>query len=103
MNQILMEKQRIEDEMVKMKTDVRGYMESMQQQMMNQQQQQMQPNYPHYGEQIANYMQQPLPQDQVQSIAMVSNVFYNMLNMIGEQDKDKKIIGLSENLKKMVQ
>ena len=34
---------------------------------------------------------------------MVSNVFYNMLNMIGENDQDKKIIGLSENLKKMIQ
>jgi hypothetical protein len=33
---------------------------------------------------------------------MISNVFYNMLNMIGETEKDKKIIGLSENLKKMV-
>ena len=34
---------------------------------------------------------------------MIGNVFYNMLNMIGETEKDKKIIGLSENLKKMVQ
>ena len=34
---------------------------------------------------------------------MISNVFYNMLNMIGETEKDSKIIGLSDNLKKMVQ
>ena len=34
---------------------------------------------------------------------MIGNVFYNMLNMIGETEKDKRIIGLSDNLKKMVQ
>ena len=34
---------------------------------------------------------------------MIGNVFYNMLNLIGEQDRDKRIIGLSDNLKKMVQ
>lgn len=34
---------------------------------------------------------------------MIGNVFYNMLNMIGESEKDKRIIGLSDNLKKMVQ
>ena len=34
---------------------------------------------------------------------MIGNVFYNMLNMIGETEKDKRIIGLSEQVKKMVQ
>lgn len=33
---------------------------------------------------------------------MIGNVFYNMLNMIGETERDKRIIGLSDNLKKMV-
>ncbi len=34
---------------------------------------------------------------------MIGNVFYNMLNMIGESEKDKRIIGLKENLKEMMQ
>lgn len=34
---------------------------------------------------------------------MIGNVFYNMLNLIGENEKDKRIIGLSSNLKKMIQ
>ncbi len=44
-----------------------------------------------------------MEQNTQQQIAMIGNVFYNMLNMIGDQEKDKRIIGLSDNLKKMVQ
>lgn len=33
---------------------------------------------------------------------MIGNVFYNMLNIIGENERDKRIIGLSDNLKKMI-
>lgn len=33
---------------------------------------------------------------------MIGNVFYNMLNLIGENERDKRIIGLGENLKKMI-
>jgi len=33
---------------------------------------------------------------------MIGNVFYNMLNMVADTEKDKKIIGLSDKLKKMI-
>ena len=47
-------------------------------------------------------MSQPIQGDPAQQIAMIGNVFYNMLNMIGDSEKDKRIIGLSDNIKKMV-
>ena len=34
---------------------------------------------------------------------MIGNVFYNMLNMMGDNIKDKSIIGMQDNLKKMMQ
>jgi hypothetical protein len=36
-------------------------------------------------------------------IASIGNVFYNMLNILGEKEKDKRIIGLSDELKKLMQ
>ena len=33
----------------------------------------------------------------------IGNVFYNMLNMMGAQTKDERIIGLSNELREMVQ
>ena len=34
---------------------------------------------------------------------MIGNVFYNMLNVLGANEGDKRIIGLSDNLKRMIQ
>jgi hypothetical protein len=35
-------------------------------------------------------------------IAKIGNVFYNMLNLIGENDKDKRLVGLSSDLKNLM-
>ena len=42
------------------------------------------PYQQNYGNQLYDTMQQPLPQDNLQQIAMIGNVFYNMLNMLGD-------------------
>jgi hypothetical protein len=36
-------------------------------------------------------------------IASIGNVFYNLLNILGEKESDKRIIGLSDELKKLMQ
>jgi hypothetical protein len=33
----------------------------------------------------------------------IGNVFYNLLNMVGSQNKDERMIGLSNNLREMIQ
>eukprot|EP00347_Sterkiella_histriomuscorum_P000155 403376962 len=56
-----------------------------------------------YANQFNQLQQMPMEQSNSQQIAMIGNVFYNMLNLIGETERDKRIIGLSEDLKKMIQ
>ena len=36
-------------------------------------------------------------------IASIGNVFYNLLNILGEKEQDKRIIGLSDELKTLMQ
>jgi hypothetical protein len=33
----------------------------------------------------------------------IANVFYNMLSMMGQQQKDERLIGLSNELREMIQ
>lgn len=56
-----------------------------------------------YADHFNSMSQVPYEQNTQQQIAMIGNVFYNMLNIIGENERDKRIIGLSDNLKKMIQ
>jgi hypothetical protein len=48
-------------------------------------------------------MTAPLNLSSQAHIASIGNVFYNMLNILGEKEKDKRIIGLSDELKKLMQ
>lgn len=45
----------------------------------------------------------PLNMQSQAHIASIGNVFYNMLNILGEKEKDKRIIGLSDELKRLMQ
>lgn len=41
-------------------------------------------------------------QNQQVEIARIGNVFYNMLNIIGETERDKRILGLQKDLKDLM-
>jgi hypothetical protein len=51
---------------------------------------------------VQSQLTAPLNAQSASHIASIGNVFYNMLNLIGEKEKDKRIIGLSEDLKKLL-
>lgn len=48
-------------------------------------------------------MSQPINTSSTAHIASIGNVFYNLLNILGERESDKRIIGLSDELKKLMQ
>ena len=41
-------------------------------------------------------------QQSQQQIQMIGNVFYNMLNMMGQKEKDTRLIELSKQVKEMM-
>jgi hypothetical protein len=36
-------------------------------------------------------------------ISSIANVFYNMLNLLGEKERDPRVIGLAESIKQTMQ
>lgn len=52
---------------------------------------------------MAQQINQPLNMQSSAHIASIGNVFYNMLNILGEKESDRRILGLSEELKKLMQ
>ncbi|CDW71325.1 UNKNOWN [Stylonychia lemnae] len=108
-----LQKNQVQQELELMRKNMRDYQDSLKQAAMSQTQNMMQgyqqpymyqQQYPGQGGYNTQQMyNENHPQNSQQQIAMIGNVFYNMLNMIGETERDRRIVGLSDKLKKMIQ
>ena len=65
-----------------MQNEMKSYVESMKDSMLMPKSNN--PYQQNYGNQVYDSLQLPIPQDNLQQIAMIGNVFYNMLNMLGD-------------------
>jgi hypothetical protein len=52
---------------------------------------------------IGSQISQPINLQSSAHIASIGNVFYNLLSILGEKEQDKRIIGLSGELKGLMQ